>query len=421
MLELHIDKERFNVKPNDSTIVKIANRITEFKWKCSVREFATWVGEEGRAFVPVLMEGERKGSNFKQQQVFSIDFDETLSLDEFWERTELVGLYPTFVYKTFNCHKNNDRYRAVYINDCIIEKGEAASLITGMLLYLFPEGDQSCKDLARYYLGGKGLLHYDEDARISADGVAIALKTYLVNVYGKNYDREMIKIAKDINVAVGKGVFRILVECNGIGEESQLLSHMIYMGEYPGKLKIYYYEPYTGSKNSAPAEFYKSKRPKIIQNKSAKDIMHCCRLFKEHLKGDLHHNYKFMLALNLYHIKGGHDLFFSGLKDNKEKWKAAWKTIGENGYHPESCGKGKCPYADECKCRSLYEKLQRRIKIKGKEQFITLEEGTELLNQYIKEAVSSNNKDLFLIKAQTAIGKTYTYCKMVETSRSNNN
>ena len=44
MLELHIDKERFNVKPNDNTIIKIANRITEFNWKCSIREFASWVG-----------------------------------------------------------------------------------------------------------------------------------------------------------------------------------------------------------------------------------------------------------------------------------------------------------------------------------------------------------------------------------------
>ena len=57
MLELHIDNERFYEKPNDYTIVKIANRITEFKQIYTIKEFATLVGEEGRAFVPVLMEG----------------------------------------------------------------------------------------------------------------------------------------------------------------------------------------------------------------------------------------------------------------------------------------------------------------------------------------------------------------------------
>ena len=421
MLELHIDKERFNVKPNDNTIVKIANRITEFKWKCSIREFATWVGEEGRAFVPVFMEGERKGSNFKQQQVFSVDFDETLPLDEFWKRTEMVGLYPTFVYKTFNCHENNDRYRAVYINDCIIENRDAASLITGMLLYLFPEGDQNCKDLARYYLGGKGLLHYDEDARISADGVAIALKTYIKCIYGKNDIRQLNKIAEDLDIAIEKGVFRILVGCKeDISEEIWASTNIIYIGEIQNSSTVYFYEKPNKNSNEEQKNFYKNRqKPKEIRNKTAKDICRCCKLFEDHYKFDLHHNLKFMLATNLYHFKGGKHLLFDGLVDHKEKWKSAWNTIGVNGYRPQSCRRGKCPYADKCNCYSLYDKMNRGITIKRKEQFISLKEGTQLLNQYVEEAVTSNCKDIFLIKAQTAIGKTYTYCNMVE-NRSEN-
>ena len=121
MLELHIDNERFTIKPDDDTMKAVGNRITRYKGKYTVREFADLVGEQGYSFVPALMNGWRISENFIEQQVFSIDFDETLSLEEFWQRTKLVGLYPVFVYKTLRCGENNNRYRAVYVNDCIIK------------------------------------------------------------------------------------------------------------------------------------------------------------------------------------------------------------------------------------------------------------------------------------------------------------
>ena len=416
MIELQIDRERFTVKPDDNTIVRIANRIHQFKGLYTIREFAEIVGEKGHAFLPAIMDGKRHGDNFKEQRVFSIDFDETLPLEEFWNRTELVGLYPTFIYKTLNCHENNDRYRAVYINDCVIKTAEAASLITEMLLYLFPEGDQNCKDRARYFLGGKGLLHYDEGARITADSVAIALKTYMTQIWGKNHTRELEKIADDIGIKIEKGVFRILVGCKeDISEEIWAAPHIIYMGEIHNSSTIYFYEKLDKGLNEEKINFYKSrKEPEQIRNKAAKDIKKCCPLFEDHYNVDLHHNLKFMLATNLKHVKGGKKLFFDGLVDHIEKWKSAWNTMGVNGYHPQSCTRGKCPYAEECKCYSLYDKLNKKITIKGKEKYIPLDEGTSLLKQYMKEAISSSYKDLFLIKAQTAIGKTYTYCQLAE-------
>lgn len=408
MLELHIDKERFNVKPNDSTIVKIANRITEFKWKCSVREFATWVGEEGRAFVPVLMEGERKGSNFKQQQVFSIDFDETLSLDEFWERSKKVEIYPVFVYKTLNCHENNDRFRAVYINNCIVEDAKAASIITKMLLYLFPEGDPNCKDLARLYLGGKGLLYYNEDNRIDAVNISIAVQTYWKSRDSKNYVRKMEEIGRNLKVDVTSGVLRILAECS-LDEEFRAEPYRYYIGHAQDSSLFYYYE----YKNIVSKTHANKKNVKILRNKKEKEIIQCCPLFEEYYLYDLHHNQKFMLATNMAKIKGGKTLFFKGLKDHCEKWEAAWKDIIKNEYHPMSCQSGKCTYASQCKCNSLYEKLQRRILVKKEQVYISMEQGMGLLNSYIKEAVESWNKDIFLIKAQTSIGKTYTYCELL--------
>ena len=83
MIELHIDNERFTAKPDDYTIVKVANRISQYKATYTIREFAHLVGNQGQAFLPVIMEGSRKSENFVQQQVFSLDFDETLSLEEF--------------------------------------------------------------------------------------------------------------------------------------------------------------------------------------------------------------------------------------------------------------------------------------------------------------------------------------------------
>lgn len=47
-----------------------------------------------------------------------------------------------------------------------------------------------------------------------------------------------------------------------------------------------------------------------------------------------------------------------------EKWEADWKTILINNYHPQSCKNGNCPYVDQCRCKNMCEKLERKITVR---------------------------------------------------------
>lgn len=103
------------------------------------------------------------------------------------------------------------------------------------------------------------------------------------------------------------------------------------------------------------------------------------------------------------------------ITEHEEKWEADWRTIKANEYSPQSCKNGECPYASACRCKNLYEKLQRKIILKNNEdKYLSLAEGERLLTQYLNDAVYNPAKDIWIIKAQTSLGKTHTYCQMVQ-------
>lgn len=153
---------------------------------------------------------------------------------------------------------------------------------------------------------------------------------------------------------------------------------------------------------------YAEKKIRLIERKTVKDIIECCPLVKDFYEVELSHDLKFLLATNFIYIKGGKQLFFEGIHEHIKKWESAWKTIKYNHYRPQSCKNGSCPYVDQCRCKNMCEKLERKITvIKHKKDYITLGEGEYLLQRYISNSINDAGKDINLIKAQTALGKTY--------------
>ena len=78
----------------------------------------------------------------------------------------------------------------------------------------------------------------------------------------------------------------------------------------------------------------------------------------------------------------------------------------------ECCSIG-CPYAGQCRCGSLYQKLSSKIKhISDVPAYIPLEEAEKRLEQSLQNALYCTSDSIHLIKAQTALGKTTVYCAM---------
>lgn len=162
-----------------------------------------------------------------------------------------------------------------------------------------------------------------------------------------------------------------------------------------------------------PKEYTPKKKIRLIERKTVKDIIECCPLVKDFYEVELSHDLKFLLATNFIYIKGGKQLFFDGIHEHIGKWESAWKTIKYNNYKPQSCKNGNCPYVDQCRCKNMCEKIERKITvIEHKKDYITLGEGEYLLQRYISDSINDAGKDINLIKAQTALGKTYAYCQL---------
>ena len=408
-VKVHLMDKKYTVKPEGKYgfISKIiTRRATEIDIDALAEETSS-----GRAFTPAIFHGGRGVENFAQEQVFALDFDSGITVEEFLSRANQCQIPPAFVYATYSHSEEKPRFRAVFVHDCVIEDGKAASVILRMLHQIFPEADKNCAEVSRIYLGGKGLLYKNVDAEINLVDLALHMQEWTLEKDPKNYARNIKRFGKANGIRARDGVLMI----RKAGEEERTqearTDQRIFIG---GGQDSPCYIIETEDKANVCRERAQSERNiRVIRDKTYQDIADACPLFRDFYEMDLPHQQKFFLATNLFHIKGGQKLFFDGLVDHQARWKIQWKYIKANGYGPEGCGKADCPNEAECGAKSLYHKLASRIKrVKEEEPYIDIDEAVRTLDAALKDALAQNDNGLYLIQAQTAIGKTTAYCNI---------
>lgn len=413
---VHLDGQRFTKKPSKEIIGKISSRITQNRVRISLKDFSYCVGENGQAFTRALLRGKRRADFFEKQELFAIDIDEGLSYQEFMKRSKLYGILPFLVYDTLSAAPEKEKFRAVYLMEAVIQKKELAELFNMMLIKVFPESDEICKDAARLFLGGKKIKYFNEDNRLGIENLVRACQCKMKEKDPKNYRRNIENLVGDSGIACKDGCIQIYRKDSVIDEkipqDVDILGNMVI--EY-GKVKKKIKKEVKGKREKNENE-NKPNFP-ILRLKNKEKLSTYCSLYRDHLNEHLHHNLKFLLATNLQYIKGGKKLFMNGIEEeeteSKKNWEMEWTQIRSYGYKPQSCIKGGCPYTDMCNVDSLYSKLTWKIiSLKEKEPYITLEEAQNELRQYLYEAVEANDRDIHLIKAQTALGKTQAYCEL---------
>ena len=81
-IRVSLDKEGFHEKPEKHT-AKISSRIAAEIKCCGIEELAELVGVKGHTFCPaVFTKRRRKAENFKEMQVFALDFDNGVSYEK---------------------------------------------------------------------------------------------------------------------------------------------------------------------------------------------------------------------------------------------------------------------------------------------------------------------------------------------------
>ena len=125
-------------------------RRTSGRWmKVGVKELARMVGKCGHTIVPGHMQGGMKADNCTAMQLFVLDFDEGATFEEILDRCRRLGVSITFAYHTFSSTQEKDKFRVVFAYESVLKDIFVIKLILAMLHRIFPECDQSCKNLDR--------------------------------------------------------------------------------------------------------------------------------------------------------------------------------------------------------------------------------------------------------------------------------
>ncbi len=407
-----LDNQSYDKKPVKTEISKIKYRAVS-QWKLvEVDKLADLVGNHGYAMVPAHLEGGIASRNFTGIQLFALDFDHGSRFEDIKRKCEELGIPVSFAYHTFGSSPEEERFRVVFVYECLIEDAFVAEVISYMLMKIFPECDGQCRNLDRMFFGGKGLICVDPEACITLVQLLLPF-LYAMDTNG-NYKRNIQSFSKRTGVLL----FNNLPMMGKISDLNLFFDEKV----DPAVIHI------TG--DAANSSFFIAKRdgmhPSItckekIRRIKINDGKGSCRLLDEFLRGEaLPHEARFAILTNLLHIFGGLNLFMNIIKafygeKEYDKWSRDVKYM--KGYHSCRCSGSFCPYYDSCENAGTIVNtlaLDRKVYKTEEERYYTLEEAQECLADNLRNAFESYDVGLHLIKAQTSLGKTTAYIRLIK-------
>ena len=127
----------------------------------------------GASFKPAVLEGGNKAENWKQQQLFGLDFDEGITIEEAYNKVVSLGITPCFLYTTFSHTEKHHKFRMLFCTDTIITEGQIRDKLQATLMGVIGGIDKVCFNRDRLFFGGKSheVLYAEYETRINADDV----------------------------------------------------------------------------------------------------------------------------------------------------------------------------------------------------------------------------------------------------------
>ena len=127
----------------------------------------------GASFKPAVLLNGNKAENWCQQQLFGLDFDDGIRIEEAYNKVISLGITPCFMYTTFSHKEEHHKFRMIFCNDSVITDGTIRDRLQATLMGVIGGIDEVCFNRDRLFFGGKGqvVLHPDYEARINAESI----------------------------------------------------------------------------------------------------------------------------------------------------------------------------------------------------------------------------------------------------------
>lgn len=127
----------------------------------------------GASFKPGVLAGGNKAENWIEQQLFGLDFDDGIRIEEAYNKVISLGITPCFMYTTFSHKEEHHKFRMIFCNDTVITDGNIRDKLQATLMGIIGGIDEVCFNRDRLFFGGKGhtVLYPDYDTRINAESI----------------------------------------------------------------------------------------------------------------------------------------------------------------------------------------------------------------------------------------------------------
>lgn len=127
----------------------------------------------GASFKPGVLAGGNKAENWIEQQLFGLDFDDGIRIEEAYNKVISLGITPCFMYTTFSHKEEHHKFRMIFCNDTVVTDGNIRDKLQATLMGIIGGIDEVCFNRDRLFFGGKGhtVLYPDYDTRINAESI----------------------------------------------------------------------------------------------------------------------------------------------------------------------------------------------------------------------------------------------------------
>lgn len=167
MIDCMFFDKKYKQKPTGSEVAHIQKALKPTS--IDIRTLAEGLSH-GCTFKPAFLNG-TTSKEFISQEIFALDFDDGFTIDEALSRCKQKNILPAFGYTSFSHKPEHHKFRLIFHSDKVIKDCKERDKIQLALMTIFPECDKVCKDPARLFFGGKGLICLDENAVINTEAI----------------------------------------------------------------------------------------------------------------------------------------------------------------------------------------------------------------------------------------------------------
>ena len=161
-LDILLDKEQYNHKPQDKEITILTKRLPQNRLSIEIKDLADAVSS-GRTWKASVM-SDTTNDSFVSSQIVALDVDNKDSYTSIEDFLALNHKYkPYFIYETFSSTKERERFRVIYVFDKVITDYDTMNALYEEIWAQYPtvDIDRTVRP-AKILFGGKTLRYFND-------------------------------------------------------------------------------------------------------------------------------------------------------------------------------------------------------------------------------------------------------------------